>query len=113
MPRAFSARDVLIPAGAVFVLLVLGRGLMIAVAVMSSAVAGCGPDNAAGCNFALGDVSLRVVPVAVVVSIVATVVLGVVFRRQGRSAWLAPVLGVALLLACGIAAVVMSYIATA
>lgn len=92
-------------------MVILCLSLSAIVFLESMAVAGCGPTHP--CNFPLNTASQYLTPIAGVIGLIATIVLGVVFVRNETPLWWAPNIGGALVIVAFVVASVLNHLSTA
>lgn len=107
MPASDVILTVLLTVGEVILCLCLA-----AIVVLESfSVAACGPTHP--CDFQLFAASQYVTPIAGIVALVGTVVLGIALGRRGRRVWWAPIFGVVLVIVAFVVASVLNHVSTA
>jgi hypothetical protein len=92
-------------------MVILCLSLSAIVVLESMAVAGCGPTHP--CNFPLNTASQLLTPIAGVIGLIATIVLGVVFVRRRAPVWWVPTVGGTLAVIAFVVATVLNHLSTA
>jgi hypothetical protein len=106
-----AASDVILVIMLTIGMVILCLSLSAIVVLESMAVAGCGPTHP--CNFQLNTASQLLTPIAGVIGLIATIVLGVVFVRRGAPVWWAPTVGGTLVVIAFVVATVLNHLSTA